>query len=69
MGFNSAFKGLNKTDRKRDTRKFYKDVRNLSNLSTVTTVVCKDIDGDILSAKSKYWKDGNNTLKVTKSWD
>jgi len=35
-------KELNETNRKRDTRKFYKDVRNLSNLRNVTTFVCKD---------------------------
>ena len=44
-------KQLNETNRKRDTRKFYKDVRNLSNLPTVTTLVCKDKDGNILSEK------------------
>jgi hypothetical protein len=44
---------INETNRKRDTRKFYKDVRNLSNLPTVTKVVCKDKDGNILSGKKK----------------
>ena len=39
---------INETNRKRDTRKFYKDVRNLSNLPIVTTLVCKDTDGNIL---------------------
>ena len=42
-------KEINETNRKRDTRKFYKDVRNLSSLPTVTTLVCKDKDGNILS--------------------
>ena len=46
-------KGINEINRKRDTRKFYKDVRNLSNLPTVTTLVCKDKDGSILSEKKK----------------
>jgi hypothetical protein len=40
---------MNETNRKRDTRKFYKDVRNFSNLPTETTLVCKDKDGNILS--------------------
>jgi len=44
-------KQLNETNRKRNTRKFYKDVRNLFNLSTVTTSVCKDNHGNILSGK------------------
>jgi endonuclease/exonuclease/phosphatase family metal-dependent hydrolase len=55
---------LNETNRKRDTRKFYKDVRNLSNLPTVTTLICKDKDGNILSEKKQilerwqqYFKD------------
>ena len=42
-------KELNETYKKRDTRKLYKDVTNLSNLSTVMTLVCKDKDGNILS--------------------
>jgi hypothetical protein len=46
-------KELNETNRKRDTRKFYKDVRNLSNLPIVTTMVCKDKDGNILSGKKQ----------------
>ena len=48
-------KELNETNRKRDTRKFYKDVRNLYNLPTVTTFVYKAKDGNILSEKkNKY---------------
>jgi len=43
---------------KRDTRKFYKDVRNLSNLPTALTLVCKDTDDNIVSDQNKYWKDG-----------
>jgi hypothetical protein len=55
---------MNKTIRKSDTRNFYKDVRNLSNLPTVRTLVCEEKDGNILSEKeTKFWKDGNNTLK------
>ena len=46
-------KELNETNKKRDTRKFYKDVRNLSNLSTVTTLICKDKDGNILSEQKQ----------------
>ena len=56
-------KEINDTNRKKDTRKFYKDVRNLSNLPTATTLVCKDKDGNILSEKSKYWKYDNNTSR------
>jgi len=41
-------KEINETNWKRDTRKFYKDVRNLSNLPTATTLVCKDKDSNIL---------------------
>ena len=55
---------LSETNRKRDTRKFYKDVRNLSNSPTETTLICEDKDGNILSEKSKYWKDGSNTLRT-----
>ena len=56
-------KELNETNRKRDTRKFYKDVRNLTKLPNVTTLVCKDKDGNILSKKNilerwqKYFKE------------
>jgi hypothetical protein len=58
-------KEINETNRKRDTRKFYKDIRNLSNLPTVTTLLCKDKDGNILfgGGTNKHWKDGNNILK------
>jgi hypothetical protein len=44
-------KELNETNRKRDTRKLYKDVRNLSNLPKVMTLICKDKNGNILSEK------------------
>jgi hypothetical protein len=43
-------KEINKTNRKNDTMKFYKDVRNLTNPS-ITTLVCKDKDSNILSEK------------------
>jgi len=46
-------KELNETIKKRDTRKFYKDVRNLFNLRTVTTLVFKDKDGNILSEQKQ----------------
>jgi len=46
-------KELNEANKKRDTRKFYKDVRSLSNLSTVTTMVCKDKDSNILSEQKQ----------------
>ena len=44
-------KEIDETNRKKDTRKFYKFVRNLSNLPTTITLVCKDKDGNILSEK------------------
>ena len=56
-------KEVNETNRKKDKRKFYKDVRNLTNLPPTMTLVCKDKDGKILSEKNKFWKDGNNILK------
>ena len=57
-------KELNETNRKRDTRKFYKDIRNLSNLPNVTTLICKDKTATHHQKKrTKYWKDGNNNLK------
>ena len=46
-------KEINETNRKRDSRKFYKDVRNLTNPSTAMTLVCKDKDSNILSAKRR----------------
>jgi adenylylsulfate kinase-like enzyme len=42
-------KEMNEINRKRDTRKFYKYVRNSSNLPNVMTLVCKDKDGNILA--------------------
>ena len=57
-------KEINEINRKKDTRKFYKDVRNLSNLPTTMTLVCKDKEGNILEEKkNKFWKDGNNISK------
>jgi hypothetical protein len=44
-------KEINETNMKKDIRKFYKDVRNLSNLPTTMTLVCKDKDSNILSEK------------------
>jgi len=46
-------KELNGTNKERDTRKFYKYVRNLFNLPTVTTLVCKDKDDNILSEQKQ----------------
>jgi hypothetical protein len=46
-------KEINETNRKRDTRKFYKDVRNLSHLPIVRTLVCKEKDGNILLEKKQ----------------
>ena len=46
-------KQLSETNRKRDTRKFYKDVRNLSNLPTEATLICNDKDGNILSERKQ----------------
>jgi len=56
-------KEINETNRKRDTRKFYKDVRNLSNLPTATTLVCRDKDGNILSDKKKILERWKNYFK------
>jgi len=44
---------INKTNRKKDTRKFYKDVRNLSNLPTTITLVSKDKEENMLSGKNE----------------
>jgi len=52
-------KELYETNRKRDKRKFYKDVRNLSILLNVTTLVYNDKGGYMLSEKkNKYREDG-----------
>jgi len=56
-------KELNVTNKKRDKRKFHKNVRNLSIVPNVTTLVCKDKGSNITSVKNKYWKDGKNILK------
>ena len=57
-------KELNETKMKRITRQFYKEVRNLCNLPTVTTLVCNGKYGNILSEKKqilerwqKYFKE------------
>jgi hypothetical protein len=40
-------------------RKFYKDVRNLTNLPTTMTLVCKDKTGTYYQKKkNKFWNDG-----------
>jgi hypothetical protein len=52
-------KETSESNRKKDTRKFYKDIRNLSHLPITMTLVCKDKDGKTL----KYWKDSNNIFK------
>jgi hypothetical protein len=44
-------KEINETNRKKDTRKFYKDVRNLTTPSITTPLICKDKDGNTLSKK------------------
>jgi hypothetical protein len=46
-------KEINETNKKTDTRKFYKDVRKLSNLPIATTLVCKDKDGNISPEKQQ----------------
>jgi len=58
-GIERKIKELNETNRKSDTRKFYKGVRNVSNLPTVTTLVYKDKDGNTLSEQKQIlekWK-------------
>ena len=61
-------KEINETNRKTDTRKFYKDIRNLSNLPTTMTLVCKDKDGNILSGKKKkFGKMATMFQRTTKS--
>ena len=50
-------KEINETDRKKDTRKFYKDVRNLSNLPIAMTLVCKD-------KTAMYYQKKKNTGKM-----
>jgi hypothetical protein len=51
-------KVINETNSKNDTRKFYKDVRNLTNSSITTTTMAI-----YYKKKDKYQKDGNNTLR------
>jgi len=46
-------KEINETNRKKDKRKFCKDVRKLFNLPTTMTLVYKDKDGNILSEKKQ----------------
>ena len=61
-------KQLSETNRKRDTRKFYKDVRNLSNLPTETTLICKDKDGNILSEKKQILERWQQYFKDLNPW-
>jgi len=42
--------------RKRDTRKFYKDVRNLSNLPNLTTLACK------INRATYYYQGGGTNI-------
>ena len=49
-------KELNEKKRKSDTRNILKDIRNLSNLTNVTTLVCKDKDGYILLENTNITK-------------
>jgi hypothetical protein len=44
-------KEINEISKKRDIRKLYEDIGNLSNLPTVTTLVGKDKDSNMLSEK------------------
>jgi hypothetical protein len=57
-------KEINEKNRKKDKRKFYKDIRYLTNLPITMTLVCKDKNGKILSDKrqtqerwQKYFKE------------
>jgi len=50
-------KELNETNWKRDIRKFYKDVRNLSNLPNVTTLVYKD-------KMATYYREGGEMATI-----
>jgi sorting nexin-29 len=59
---NNKIKEINEINRNRETRKFYKDVRNLSNQPSAMTLVCKDKDGNTLSKQilekwQKYFKE------------
>ena len=56
-------KQLNEANRKRDSKKFYKDVRNLSKLPT-ETLICKDKDGNILSEKKQILERWQQYFKV-----
>jgi len=61
-------KEINETNRKKDTRKFYKDVRNLSNLPATMTLACNDKDSNILSEKKNSGKMATIFQGTTKSW-
>jgi predicted site-specific integrase-resolvase len=49
----NKIKEINEINRNKDTRKMYKDVRNLSNQPFAVTLVCKDKDGNILSERKQ----------------
>jgi ribosomal protein S2 len=59
----NKIKEINKINRNRDTRKFYKDIRNLSNQPSVMTLVCKNKDGNILSERKQILERWQNTSK------
>jgi hypothetical protein len=60
----NKIKEINKINRNRDTIKFYKDVRNLSNEPFAMTLVCKDKDDNIVycQRENTYWQDGNSEV-------
>jgi hypothetical protein len=49
----NKIKEINEINRNRDTRKLYKEVRNLSNQPSAMTLVCKDKDDNILSERKQ----------------
>ena len=49
----NKIKEINEINRNRDSRKFYKDVRNLSNQPPAMILVCKDKDDNILSERKQ----------------
>ena len=61
-------KQVNEIKRKRESRKFYKDVRNLSTRPTEMMLICKDKEGNLLSERKQilerwqqYFKELLNT--------
>jgi hypothetical protein len=59
----NKIKEINEINRNRDTRKFYKDVRNLSNQPSAMTLACKDKDGNILSERKQILERGHQYFK------